>query len=160
MHALEVGAAIAGALHHRRHGHGRETRAECLEVEGERCRHQAADLQDMPGGVDLRDVAVAAHVEVARRGEKGGTEPRRRRLRVGGMAGMDDHAEGAAPAASSEYAPAVFAMPHLPVARRRVGEGGGFLDSGRKAGGSALGPPRGLPLGSRSVGALVPRRPT
>ena len=86
------GPAVAGALHHRRDGDVREA---CLQIgdgQFEGRRDHPVDSQAVAVGVEVRDVAVAADVEVGLVGEEGRPQAIERRLGVVGRLSVDDEA--------------------------------------------------------------------
>ena len=78
-HAVQVGAAVARALHHRLHRPAREALAQLVHRELERRGDPAADAYAVAGLVQRRDVAVGADVEV----RHGVTKDATSRSRVG-----------------------------------------------------------------------------
>ncbi len=91
---IELGAAVAGALHRRLHGALREARVQLGERQRQRRGDEALDLQREAPCVDLRHVAVAADVEILLVG--GVAAPQRRQLGLGveGLLRMDDEVLG------------------------------------------------------------------
>ena len=101
-HALQVGPPVAGALHARHHRARGEPAAQVDERQVERRTDPPCDQQTVGRRIDLRDVAVTAHVEQVSRGDEAGAQLVSRWLGVVGLVRMGDetplrHGEAATP---------------------------------------------------------------